>query len=87
MEQRHPRLPDCPTFRELGYDRIGGVFRGLALPAATVSDVESSLESTATDLGTAGADDSYGYGLVNVLAAYNLLASGGNQPPVANDDT
>ncbi len=58
-----------------------------ALPAATVSDVESSLESTATDLGTAGADDSYGYGLVNVLAAYNLLASGGNQPPVANNDS
>ena len=43
MEQRHPRLPDCPTFRELGYDRIGGVFRGLAVPASTPKDVEKDV--------------------------------------------
>jgi tripartite-type tricarboxylate transporter receptor subunit TctC len=43
MEQRHPRLPDCPTFRELGYDRVGGVFRGLALPASATDAVEKEV--------------------------------------------
>jgi tripartite-type tricarboxylate transporter receptor subunit TctC len=32
MEERHPLLPDVPTFKELGYDMTGGAFRGIALP-------------------------------------------------------
>lgn len=38
MEQRHPRLPDCPTFREQGYELVGGAYRGIAVPAATPKD-------------------------------------------------
>ncbi len=34
-EQRHPKLPDVPTFRELGFDLIGGAYRGIAVPKST----------------------------------------------------
>ena len=37
MEERHPLFPDVPTFKELGYDMIGGAYRGIALPN-TASD-------------------------------------------------
>lgn len=33
-EERHPLFPDVPTFRELGFDLVGGAYRGLALPKA-----------------------------------------------------
>jgi len=32
MEARHPLFPDVPTFRELGFDMVGGAYRGIALP-------------------------------------------------------
>ena len=32
MEERHPLFPNVPTFKELGYDMIGGAYRGIALP-------------------------------------------------------
>ncbi len=32
MQERHPLFPDVPTFEELGYDMIGGAYRGIALP-------------------------------------------------------
>ena len=32
MEQRHPLFPNVPTFKELGYDMVGGAYRGIALP-------------------------------------------------------
>jgi len=32
MEERHPLFPDVPTFKELGFDMIGGAYRGIALP-------------------------------------------------------
>ena len=34
-EQRHPKLPDVPTFRELGFDLVGGAYRGIAVPKET----------------------------------------------------
>ena len=40
-----------------------------AHPTYTVSQVEDALVSTATDLGTAGRDDTYGAGRVNAAAA------------------
>lgn len=43
MEARHPRLPDCPTFRELGFDMVGGVYRGLAVPASTPPAVQKAV--------------------------------------------
>lgn len=35
MEERHPLFPDVPTFTELGYDIVGGAYRGIAVPAST----------------------------------------------------
>ena len=32
MEERHPIFPNVPTFKELGFDMIGGAYRGIALP-------------------------------------------------------
>ena len=46
-----------------------------AFPDAAVSELETSLMDTAEDLGPPGPDEDYGYGLINVLGAYRLLAS------------
>lgn len=54
----------------------------------TLSNVEirDTLASTAEDLGAAGRDDSYGYGLVQAAAAVDALGGGGdtNSPPTAS---
>ncbi|HSI55638.1 MAG: tripartite tricarboxylate transporter substrate binding protein [Ramlibacter sp.] len=35
MEQRHPLLPDVPTFKELGVDWVDGAYRGIGVPKST----------------------------------------------------
>ena len=55
-----------------------------AHPTASVPSLEQALESGAVDLGAAGSDNSYGYGLIDVVAASALLGSGGR--PSAADD-
>ena len=35
MDQRHPLLPDVPTFKELGVNWIDGAYRGIGVPKAT----------------------------------------------------
>lgn len=42
-EQRMPAFPDVPTFRELGYDLVGGAYRGLAVPALTPEEQRQKL--------------------------------------------
>lgn len=39
MEERHPLFPDVPTFKELGYDMVGGAYRGIALPKSASAEV------------------------------------------------
>jgi uncharacterized repeat protein (TIGR02543 family) len=51
-----------------------------AFPALTVSQQENALLASAFDLGTPGPDDVYGYGRLDLLAAYNLLVP--PPPPV-----
>lgn len=34
-EERMPNFPDTPTFRELGFDLVGGAYRGIAVPKST----------------------------------------------------
>lgn len=46
-------------------------------PTATNAEVRSALTSTAEDLGTAGRDNSYGYGLVQAADAITALTGGG----------
>jgi tripartite-type tricarboxylate transporter receptor subunit TctC len=42
-EERVPSLPDVPTFRELGYDIVGGAYRGVAAPAGTPPEIVEQL--------------------------------------------
>jgi subtilisin family serine protease len=44
-----------------------------AFPMATVTQIETALLDSATDLGSRGADDQFGYGMLDVAAAYDLL--------------
>lgn len=56
-----------------------------AYPGVGIADLEAALTQSAQDLGVAGADNSYGYGLVNALAAYqNLHARLGSPPEIAS---
>ncbi|TRO83680.1 S8 family serine peptidase [Desulfuromonas acetexigens] len=52
-----------------------------AFPDTRIDELEAALKSSATDLGPVGADNSYGYGLLNVRSAYDLLNV--NTPPPA----
>ncbi|NNG05247.1 MAG: tripartite tricarboxylate transporter substrate binding protein [Inquilinus sp.] len=38
-DQRLPRFPDVPTFKELGYDLVSGAYRGIAVPKSTSEEV------------------------------------------------
>ena len=40
MEERHPLFPDVPTFKELGFDMVGGAYRGIALPASATAETK-----------------------------------------------
>jgi len=46
-----------------------------AFPGSSLQQRETALEQTATDLGDTGADNTYGYGMINVIAAYDALAN------------
>ena len=41
MEERHPLFPEVPTFKELGFDMIGGAYRGIALPNTASADTKA----------------------------------------------
>ena len=45
MNQRHPLLPDVPTFKELGVDWVDGAFRGVAVPKATPPEARRRLSA------------------------------------------
>jgi tripartite-type tricarboxylate transporter receptor subunit TctC len=42
-EERVATLPDAPTFRELGYDIVGGAYRGVAAPQGTPPEIVERL--------------------------------------------
>jgi tripartite-type tricarboxylate transporter receptor subunit TctC len=43
MEERHPLFPDVPTFKELGFDMVGGAYRGMAVPKDTPAETVKAL--------------------------------------------
>lgn len=52
-------------------------------PGASVAELEQALTDTAVDLGAAGPDDDSGYGLIDAVAANDMLAS--NPGPICTD--
>jgi len=56
-------------------------------PSLTNVEIRNALTATAQDLGTAGRDVYYGYGLVQARAALEYLGYGGSTPPVNNAPT
>ena len=38
MDQRHPLLPDVPTFKELGVDWVDGAYRGIGMPKSSTAE-------------------------------------------------
>ena len=43
MEERHPKFPDVPTFKELGFDLVSGAYRGIAVPKSTPEPIRVKL--------------------------------------------
>ena len=42
-EERVPSFPDVPTFKEAGYDMVGGAYRGVGVPNSTPEDVRTQI--------------------------------------------
>lgn len=70
MEKRHAKIPDCPTFKELGFDLVGGAYRGVAVPKSTPVAVQKKLSE---DLDKINHDPEFirkmednGFALINV---------------------
>jgi bacillopeptidase F len=62
---------------------------GLLLSAysfLSVTEIETVLKESALDLGSVGPDNTYGYGLLDVMRAFNLLDQNYLQAPVAKND-
>ncbi len=59
-----------------------------AFPNLTGMEIKLALYNTATDLGPAGEDNTFGKGIINCLAAFNYLVDEGNVPadPLAEND-
>lgn len=47
-EERVEALPDAPTFKEQGYDIVGGAFRGVAAPKGTSKEIIAKLADAFT---------------------------------------
>jgi serine protease len=58
-----------------------------AKPAATTAQVAAALQSTAVDLGAAGRDNDFGYGLIDPQAALCSLVSCGTATPAPSTGT
>lgn len=49
-EERLPAFPDVPTFQELGYDLVGGAYRGVAVPASTPEDLRQRISDIISEI-------------------------------------
>ncbi|MFT3894363.1 MAG: S8 family serine peptidase [Anaerolineales bacterium] len=72
-----------PTGTSLAAPHVAG---GLALllsafPNLTAAEQENALINSTVDLGTVGSDNTYGYGRIDLQAAFNLLSSSATATP------
>ncbi|QPC42374.1 tripartite tricarboxylate transporter substrate binding protein [Kaustia mangrovi] len=70
MDERHPLFPDVPTFQELGFDMVGGAYRGVAVPESTPEELR---EQWSDMIGEINADEKFqkqmidgGFALIDV---------------------
>jgi bacillopeptidase F len=52
-----------------------------AMPDATLNDIEQAITQGALDRGVTGADNDYGYGVMDVMEAYYALSAAPTEPP------
>ncbi len=62
MEKRHPKFPDVPTFKELGFNLVSGAYRGIAVPKSTPEDVRKKLSEA---IGKINADPEFRKRMLN----------------------
>lgn len=62
MAARHPLFPDVPTFKELGYDMVGGAYRGIALPSSASAETVTSWSNR---IGEINADPAFRKKMIN----------------------
>ncbi|MFP4137915.1 MAG: Bug family tripartite tricarboxylate transporter substrate binding protein [Halomonas sp.] len=63
-EERVKALPDAPTFKEEGYDIVGGAYRGVAVPKDTPDEVVETLEEAFAEANREIADEQEPLGFV-----------------------
>ena len=73
-------FPDLYTWRSgtsFAAPHVAGTMALLrqATPNASVTDLEQAITDTAADLGSVGADNTYGYGLIDAVAANDVITS------------
>lgn len=44
-EKRMPAFPNVPTFKELGYDLVGGAYRGISVPKSTPEEIREKISN------------------------------------------
>jgi tripartite-type tricarboxylate transporter receptor subunit TctC len=62
MEDRHPLFPNVPTFKELGYDMVGGAYRGIALPSSASAETVTTWSNR---IGEINADPAFRQKMLN----------------------
>ena len=67
-DERVPALPDVPTFKELGYDIVGGAYRGVAAPLGTPKAIMDKLAKAFTETNKIIAKKQLGMGFVMTYA-------------------
>lgn len=84
----------CTTFSSQAYSgtsqataHVSGVAALLAACGLPTANIAATLESTATDLGSAGLDSQYGNGLINASAALSAAGCLGTAPAAASNLT
>lgn len=67
-EERVETLPDAPTFKELGYDIVGGAFRGVAAAKGTPKEIVDKLAQAFSDVNKIIAEKQVALGFVMTYA-------------------
>lgn len=49
-DKRMKVFPEVPTFKELGFDLVGGAYRGVAVPASTPEDIRQKISDIVTKI-------------------------------------